>query len=356
MGNDVAREALDAGEYDGAADLIGNDDGENSNSGIAEAAGPNRGADPGGRNDRGEKARSQTRELVEELLAVQGSGLERMRRRMRVARTRALVWRGTPNMKIAIAGKGGSGKTTIAGILTRLLAESGREVWAIDADSNPNFCVTLGVPPEKVQQSKALPASILKEVKGEDGKSTVQLAMLPRQVAEDFGLRVSDRIKLLGMHTIEHAGAGCACGGHARVRHFLSGILKEEGVVTVVDMEAGLEHLSRGTDRHVDLLLVVTEPYFKALETARRCTELARELGIPRIVAIANKFRSLEELAAIRAYAMKHGLEIVGEIPYDEQIQRSDIAAEAPTLDPQHAGVSAVRQMANRLEILATAA
>jgi len=153
------------------------------------------------------------------------------------------------------------------------------------------------------------------------------------------------------MHTIEHAGAGCACGGHARVRHLLNGILKEEGVVTVVDMEAGLEHLSRGTDRHVDMLLLVTEPYFKALETARRAAELARELGIPRIVAVANKYRSSEDLAAIRDFATKHQLELVGEIPFDEEIQRADLAAKAPELDNGHAAVSAVRKMVERLKI-----
>ena len=236
-------------------------------------------------------------------------------------------------MKIAIAGKGGSGKTTIAGVLTRLLAARGHEVWAIDADSNPNFGVTLGLPLESVRQSKAMPSSILKEVKGADGKATIELAMPPRQIAADFGTRVSDRVTLLGMHTIEHAGAGCACGGHARVRQFLSGILKEEDAFTVVDMEAGLEHLSRGTDRHVDLLLIVTEPYFKALETARRCAELARELGIPRVVAVANKFRSPQDLDAIREYTKQHGLELIGEVPYDEEIQGADLAARAPSLE-----------------------
>ncbi len=254
-------------------------------------------------------------------------------------------------MKIAIAGKGGSGKTTIAGILTRLLAERGQNVWAIDADSNPNFGVTLGVAPDTMKSAKPMPASILKEVALEGGKTAMQLAMPARQVAQEFGTRVSDRVTLLGMHTIEHAGAGCACGGHARVRNLLSGILKEEGVVTVVDMEAGLEHLSRGTDRHVDMLLLVTEPYFKALETARRAAELARELGIPRIVAVANKFRGEDDLAAIRNYADKHGLEIVGEIPYDEEIQRADLAAEPPRLDVESAAVSSVRKLIGRLEI-----
>ena len=135
------------------------------------------------------------------------------------------------------------------------------------------------------------------------------------------------------------------------MRNLLSGILKEEGVVTVVDMEAGLEHLSRGTDRHVDMLLLVTEPYFKALETARRAAELARELGIPRIVAVANKFRGEDDLAAIRNYADKHGLEIVGEIPYDEEIQRADLAAEPPRLDVESAAVNSVRKLIERLKI-----
>ncbi|MBA2430769.1 MAG: AAA family ATPase [Chthoniobacterales bacterium] len=254
-------------------------------------------------------------------------------------------------MKIAIAGKGGSGKTTIAGILTRLLAERGQEVWAIDADSNPNFGVTLGLTADTMKAAKPMPPSILKEVAMEGGKTAMQLAMPARRVAEEFGTRVSDRVTLLGMHTIEHAGAGCACGGHARVRNLLSGIFKEEGVTTVVDMEAGLEHLSRGTDRHVDMLLLVTEPYFKALETARRAAELARELGIPRIVAVANKFRSDDDLAAIRNFAQKHDLEIVGEIPYDEEIQRADLAAEPPRLDGDHAAVAAVRKMVERLQV-----
>ncbi|MBA2436019.1 MAG: hypothetical protein H0V54_13230 [Chthoniobacterales bacterium] len=87
------------------------------------------------------------------------------------------------------------------------------------------------------------------------------------------------------------------------------------------------------------------------METARRCTELARELGIPKIVAVANKYRSEDELTAIRNYAEKHGLELVGEIPYDEEIQRSDVAAKAPRLDGDDAAVNAVRTMAERLEI-----
>ena len=252
-------------------------------------------------------------------------------------------------MKIAIAGKGGSGKTTIAGILTRLLSERGHSVWAIDADSNPNLGLTMGLPVEKVQQLKPMSSTILKEVVDEKGKTTMRLGVPPREVIAQFGLPVSERLTLLSMGSVDHAGAGCMCGGHARVRHLLHGILQEENVVTVVDMEAGLEHLSRGTDRHVDTLLVVAEPYFKALETARRCVELGRELNIPRVAAVANKFRSQDDLEAVRRYAAGHGMPIVGEVPFDEKIYVADQAGSAPALGDGNSAVKAIEKIADEL-------
>lgn len=111
-------------------------------------------------------------------------------------------------MKIAVAGKGGSGKTTIAGMLARLLAHRGHDVWAIDADSNPNLGVTIGVPVERRKKIKPLEAGILKEVTDEKGQRTMQLAIPPREVAEKFGLPVADRLTLLLMGTVDHAGAG----------------------------------------------------------------------------------------------------------------------------------------------------
>ena len=100
-------------------------------------------------------------------------------------------------MKIAIAGKGGSGKTTIAGILARLLSQRGHEVWAIDADSNPNLGATIGVPLERVKAIKPLEAGILKEATDEKGQRTMQLAIPPREVALKFGLPAGDRLTLL---------------------------------------------------------------------------------------------------------------------------------------------------------------
>jgi CO dehydrogenase maturation factor len=111
-------------------------------------------------------------------------------------------------MKIAVAGKGGSGKTTIAGLLARLLARRGHEVWAIDADSNPNLSATIGVPVEGRKKIKPLEAGILKEAADEKGQRTMQLAIPPREVAQKFGLPVADRLTLLLMGTVDHAGAG----------------------------------------------------------------------------------------------------------------------------------------------------
>lgn len=139
------------------------------------------------------------------------------------------------------------------------------------------------------------------------------------------------------------------CRAHAGVRHLLSGLLQEEGVVAVVDMEAGLEHLSRGTERGVDVLLAVFEPYYKALEIGRRAVELAAELGIPRVLGVANKVRDETDAEAIRAYTGRHGIEMLGEIPWDEEIRRSDLAGRAPIETPEAPAVRAIGGLADRL-------
>ncbi len=114
-------------------------------------------------------------------------------------------------------------------------------------------------------------------------------------------------------------------------------------------MEAGVEHLSRGTARHVDTLIVTLEPYFKSLETARRSAELAREIGIPRIVAVANKTRDDEDRQAIRDFAERHGLLLIGEIPMDDQLRKADLAGRAPIDEVNSPAVAAIHAIAARL-------
>ncbi|HEU5315571.1 MAG TPA: hypothetical protein VFX49_05635 [Chloroflexota bacterium] len=123
------------------------------------------------------------------------------------------------------------------------------------------------------------------------------------------------------------------------------------GEVTVVDMEASIEHLSRGTLRHVEGLLIVTEPYFRALETAGRTVRYARELGIPDIYAVANKVRSPEDERAIREYCAGQDLPVLGVVPFDEAVTEADRAGEA-VLDaaPDCAAVAAVARLAAELK------
>jgi len=119
--------------------------------------------------------------------------------------------------------------------------------------------------------------------------------------------------------------------------------------VTIVDMEAGLEHLSRGTARHVDTLLVVVEPYFKALEIGGRAADLARELGIRRVLAVANKLRDAEDAAAVRACVDARNLPLAAQVPLDEGIRRADLAGRAPIDVADSPAVAAIAALARQL-------
>jgi CO dehydrogenase maturation factor len=139
------------------------------------------------------------------------------------------------------------------------------------------------------------------------------------------------------------------CGAHAAVRHLIGGILEDRSHVTIVDMEAGIEHLSRGTGRHVDALLVTLEPYYKALETSRRCAELGRELDIPRVVGIGNKVRDAADADAITGYASAHGIPLVASIPFDDAVRLADLGGTALIESPANAAVAAIDRLAGWL-------
>ncbi|MEO5894345.1 MAG: hypothetical protein ABIS06_01445 [Vicinamibacterales bacterium] len=133
------------------------------------------------------------------------------------------------------------------------------------------------------------------------------------------------------------------------MRHLLGGMMQAEHPITIVDMEAGLEHLSRGTGRHVDTLLVVLEPYYKALETGRRAAELGRELGVSRVIAVANKLRDAEDTATVREYARANNLPLAGEVPLDEALRKGDLAGRAPIDIHGSPAVAAIVKLAGEL-------
>ena len=139
------------------------------------------------------------------------------------------------------------------------------------------------------------------------------------------------------------------CAAHATVRGLLHDVTEQAGTM-VIDMEAGLEHLSRGTPRHVDTLLLVAEPYFKSMETAARSKVMAEQLGIPRILAVPNKVRGARDAEAMRSFFAHVGLPITVFIPADEMILEADRLGRAP-LD-HDAASPAVAQIARLADAL----
>ncbi len=169
-------------------------------------------------------------------------------------------------MKIAVAGKGGVGKTFISGTLARLLAQDGYNVLAVDADPNINTASSLGIPPDIAE--KIVPLSdndeLIQEKTGvTPGKSYGQMFRLTPTVSdivEKFGVIGPDGVQLLVMGTISDGGSGCMCPSNALLRVLVQHILIQRKDVLVMDMVAGLEHLGRGTARRMDVMLVVVEP------------------------------------------------------------------------------------------------
>ena len=250
-------------------------------------------------------------------------------------------------MKLAIAGKGGSGKTSISGTLARLIARDGHTVLAIDGDTNPNLALTLGIPADRINDLPVLPSGLLERT--DDG---LELKSSLAELRSTHSVEGPDGVTLLVMaHPHEEdAGTGCYCGMHATVRELIESATDADADVTLLDTEASPEHLTRGTAKYADLMLTIVEPYYKSLETGRRMAELARGLGLKRVLLVANKVRDDNELAAVEEFAGKHELEIAAVVPYDEKLLEAERAEAAP-LDfaPDAPAIQAIASIARDL-------
>jgi CO dehydrogenase maturation factor len=204
-------------------------------------------------------------------------------------------------MKVAVAGKGGIGKTTISAALSRVLADRGEEVFAVDADSNNCLGYALGMDPELVEAVQPVSdmKELLRERAGADASGAIY-SMVPEvaDLIERFSLS-DGRLRLLVMGSIVQGGAGCACPENATLKALLRELVDLPAHI-IVDMEAGLEHLGRGTAMAMDTLLIVTDATPPALRTARRIMALARDVGFDDLRYVANRVRSEDEAAAIR--------------------------------------------------------
>lgn len=132
------------------------------------------------------------------------------------------------------------------------------------------------------------------------------------------------------------------CGAHAAVRSLIAEMVQQYAHPTIVDMEAGLEHLSRGTTRHVDTMLIIIEPYYRSMETGARMHTLGQELGIRQVYTVANKSRSPEDDRAIQQFCQQRDMQLMTTLPEDETIVKADRAGIAP-LDYDASGVAVAR-------------
>ncbi len=247
-------------------------------------------------------------------------------------------------MKLAIAGKGGAGKTTISGTLARQLARQGYEVLALDNDLNPNLPLTVGVPADRMTDLPTMSADVGRKV---DGR--YQLTQTLDEICDAHAMEGPDGVTVLVAHEPKRANTGCMGRYHMAMREVVGAAPDGEDYICLLDTEASTEHLKVGTAQHVDILYAVVEPYSKSLECGRRVLALAEDLGIEHLALLANKVRPGED-EIVRQYAIDHDLSMIGAIPFDECFFHAERAAAAPIdFAPDAPAVRAIGKLARKL-------
>ena len=249
-------------------------------------------------------------------------------------------------MKLAIAGKGGSGKTSITGTMARLLVRDGRRVLAIDSDSNPNLALTLGLSAAQMRAISPLAADLLRRTP--TGALTPHLTRSLDEIRASHAVTGADGVELLVMAQPQQADTGCLSHLHATVRSIVYVTGEAEADVCLLDTDASPEIFSRAMPQYVDAMLGVVEPYFKSLETGRRIAALARDLGIEHFALVANKIRDERELELVRSFADRNGLELAATVPFDSGFRVAEQAGRAPLdfLPPDAPAIRAIDELA----------
>ncbi|MEM1606618.1 MAG: AAA family ATPase [Candidatus Bathyarchaeia archaeon] len=259
-------------------------------------------------------------------------------------------------MKIAIAGKGGVGKTLISGTLARIYARQGYRVLAVDADPSMNLAYSIGIPPEI--SSKIVPiaenASLIEERTGaKPGLAFgIFFSLTPtvEDIADRYGVIGPDGVRLLVMGTIRSGGSGCACPANSLISALIRHIAFRERDIVIMDLEAGLEPLGRATARGFDALLCIVEPSAPSIETAMRIKDLASEIGINRVFFVGNKVSDLEEKTYIEGAFSKFGLSVLCVIPFDADIVKAGRLRVAPIdYSPSSPAVLAIKELSEKL-------
>lgn len=254
-------------------------------------------------------------------------------------------------MKIAVSGKGGVGKTLIAGALARCFATKGLKTIAIDADPSPNLALTLGLSPEEARN--ILPISEHKrmlESKTSTGYEGIyRLSFAVDDIVREYAVQTPSNVKLIVMGTVKSMGSGCTCPANAVIRALLRHLVVERNEAVVLDMEAGIEHMGRGTAKSVDVMLIVVDAGIKSLEIAKSIHELATAAGMKRLFLVGNKIDGERQEKTVVDFAEKNGLILLDFVPFDNKIVEAEMQAVTPLKLENSEALRAINKLCEKL-------
>jgi CO dehydrogenase maturation factor len=233
-------------------------------------------------------------------------------------------------MKIAISGKGGVGKTTLAALLINYFRNQGKKVLAVDADPDANLALALGIPdPENITPLSQMKEMIAERTDSKPGTMGGFFRMNPQvdDIPEKYSRQV-DGVKLIVMGGVKKGGSGCICPESVLLRTLVTHLVLLRDEVVVMDMEAGIEHLGRATAQGVDKLIIVVEPGRRSIETAMHVKHLADDLGLKKVAVVGSKIRG----PADEEFLKKNlpDFPILGFIPFDDKIIEADLKGRPP--------------------------
>ena len=252
-------------------------------------------------------------------------------------------------MKIAITGKGGVGKTTFAATLARLYAKEGKNVLAADVDPDANLGLALGFTEEELNEIVPI-SKMRKLVEERTGADEFNKVFRINPKVDDIPDKYAKKcngVKLLVLGTVETANSGCVCPEHVMLKRIINHLMLRSSDVVIMDMEAGLEHLGRGTTQGMDQFVVVIEPGARSIQTYQNVKRLAEGLGVKQVGVVANKVRGPEDEEYIRSKIPAEDL--LGFVHYNSEVIDADRQGKSP-FDFSEKAVEEIRMIKERME------